>query len=118
MSSPSDLVPNADTAAEIVWDFVRGVPPGHVVTYGQIADMVAEVRVTARQVGGIMMTCPPDVPWHRVIGSGGFLPIAKRSPELAMKQRELLTAEGVGLLSPQRVDLNRFRWMSFVEDEL
>ena len=117
MSSPSDLDSTSDTAAEIVWDFVRGVPPGRVVTFGQIADMVTGVSVTARQVGGIMMTCPPDVPWHRVIGSGGFLPIGKRAPELALQQRDLLIAEGVGFKSPQRVDVNRFRWMSFVEED-
>ena len=37
--------------AEAVYAFVRTVPRGKVVTYGQVADMVEGVSLTARQVG-------------------------------------------------------------------
>ena len=116
MSSPFSPGSSSDSSAEIVWEFVRGIPKGYVVTYGQIAEMVVDVRVTARQVGGIMQTCPPDVPWQRVIGAGGFLPIAKRSPELARDQRVLLENEGISFLSSARIDLAKHRWLgSLVE---
>lgn len=95
---------------EAVYAVVRTVPPGTVVTYGQVADMVAAVAVTARQVGGIMNVSPPDVPWQRVVGAGGHLPIGKRSPLLAGKQRSLLEQEGVEFLPSGCVDMSRFQW--------
>jgi methylated-DNA-protein-cysteine methyltransferase related protein len=80
---------------EPVYAFVRTVPPGKVVTYGQVADCLTAVRLTARQVGTAMRYAPPDVPWQRVVGAGGRLPIAKLSPEAKVRQRDLLLAEGV-----------------------
>ena len=86
---------------------VRRVPAGSVATYGQIADDVRTVRVTARQVGAALRYAPADVPWQRIVGSGGRLPIAKRSPELYILQRRLLAEEGVRFLvrRPDTVDM-------------
>ena len=97
--------------AEAVYAVVRTVPPGRVVTYGQVAGLVEGVAVTARQVGGIMNVSPPDVPWQRVVGAGGHLPIGKRSPALKSRQRELLESEGVAFLPNGCVDMSRFQWM-------
>lgn len=98
---------------ESVYAFVRAVPPGKVVTYGQVAGMLEDVSLTARQVGAAMRTVPPDVPWQRVVGAGGLLPIAKRSLELKSRQRELLEQEGVVFLpgESERVDMRRSQWM-------
>src|ERR1043166_5327849 len=90
-------VEDRDTS-EAVYAWVRSIPPGKVVTYGQVADMVEGVTLTARQVGGIMSFAPSDVPWQRVVGAGGRLPIVKRSPELKARQRRLLEEEGVVFL--------------------
>jgi len=95
--------------AEAVYAFVRAVPAGRVVTYGQVAGMVEGVALTPRQVGGIMHTTPEDVPWHRVVGAGGRLPIGKRATELQMNQRHLLVAEGVLFLENDRIDMERFQ---------
>ena len=97
---------------EPIYAFVRAIPPGLVVTYGQVAGSLREVSVTARGVGRVMQSVPPDVPWQRVVGAGGHLPIGKRSPELKMLQRKLLEAEGVGFRSEtdDRVDMSRFQW--------
>ena len=84
-----------DVCFTAVWQLVRSVPFGRVVTYGQLAQTVTIARLTPRQVGGIMRQAPSDVPWHRVVGAGGRLPIARRSPELRAEQRALLLAEGV-----------------------
>jgi methylated-DNA-protein-cysteine methyltransferase-like protein len=97
--------------AEAVYAFVRSVPPGKVVTYGQVAALVEGVSVTARQVGGILNVCPPGVPWQRVVGAGGHLPIGKRSPGLKSRQQELLESEGVAFLPNGCVDMTRFQWM-------
>jgi len=90
-----------------VYAAVRAVPPGCVATYGQVADMVEGYRLTARQVGTALRWAPRDVPWQRVVGAGGRLPIAKRSPELQSLQRNLLRGEGVRFVgsAEDRVDM-------------
>src|SRR5947208_1776691 len=100
-------------SSEAVYAFVRSVPPGRVVTYGQVAGEVTGVALTARQVGGIMSFAPQDVPWQRVVGAGGRLPIAKRSPELKRKQRQLLEEEGVVFKAEDSdcVDMPRSQWL-------
>ena len=98
---------------EPVYAFVRTVPAGKVVTYGQVADSVRGVALTARQVGAAMFVAPKDVPWQRVVGAGGTLPISKRSSEMAMLQRRLLEQEGVVFLPNDldRIDMSRCQWL-------
>ncbi len=98
---------------EPVYAFVRTVPSGKVVTYGQVAGMVEGVSLTARQVGTAMRFAPKDVPWQRVVGAGGMLPIAKRSPEMKSRQRELLEREGVIFLPGvnERIEMRKYQWM-------
>ena len=97
-----------------VWQLVRQIPRGRVVTYGQIAFMLTppegvesnSYRTFApRWVGGAMAACPNDVPWQRVINAQGK--ISHRSGSL--KQRELLEAEEVEFVK-DRVDLKKFGW--------
>lgn len=104
---------------ESVYTFVRSVPVGKVVTYGQVAGMLADVSLTARQVGTAMRTVPDGVPWQRVVGAGGLLPIAKRSLELKSRQRDLLERESVVFLSgdKERVDMRKSQWMPPVEEQ-
>jgi methylated-DNA-protein-cysteine methyltransferase-like protein len=92
---------------EAVYKAVRAIPCGKVATYGQIADSVTGVSITARQVGTAMRFAPKDVPWQRVVGAGGRLPIARRSPELKLLQARLLEQEGVIFLPPDsdRIDM-------------
>jgi methylated-DNA-protein-cysteine methyltransferase-like protein len=115
-SAPSETAaPEADLLALYapVYDVVRAIPPGKVMTYGQVADAVTSISVTARQVGTALRYIPDDVPWQRVVGAGGHLPIAKRSPEAKLLQRRLLTQEGATFLErdPDRVDMPRSQWL-------
>jgi methylated-DNA-protein-cysteine methyltransferase related protein len=96
-------VDRADAVRECVFAAVRSVPSGRVATYGQIADFVRGASVTARQVGGALCYAPSDVPWHRVVGAGGHLPIGKRSHDLMVLQRRLLAAEGVKFVGERNV---------------
>ena len=98
--------------AEAVYEFVRSVPRGKVVTYGQVADLVEGVSLTARQVGQIMNAATQDVPWQRVVGAGGHLPIGKRSPLLKTEQQRLLEAEGVAFRKDHCVDMASAQWMN------
>ncbi len=95
-----------------VYAVVRSIPAGKVMTYGQVADAAPGVSVTARQVGAALRWVPDGVPWQRVVGAGGHLPIAKRSPDAQQRQRQLLMGEGVAFLvrDANRVDMPRSQW--------
>ena len=77
-----------DAQVEQVRDLVASIPPGRVVTYGDIA-CAAELS-SPRIVAWIMRTDSEDLPWHRVITASG-----RPAPHLAERQLELLRAEGV-----------------------
>ena len=98
---------------EAVYDFVRGVPAGRVVTYGLVASSISRIRLTARMVGSAMRWSPQDVPWHRVVGSDGSLRTGKISAELMLRQAELLRSEGIDVRgdSSARVSLDRCLWI-------
>ncbi|WP_062984415.1 MGMT family protein [Nocardia anaemiae] len=91
-----------DAEVERVRALVATVPPGRVVTYGDIA--AAAGLSTPRTVGWIMRTDSADLPWHRVIGAGG-----KPAAHLADRQLRLLAAEGVPIREG-RVDLRAARF--------
>lgn len=97
---------------EPVYTFVRTVPRGQVVTYGQVAACIQGVSLTPRQVGTAMRYAPQDVPWQRVVGANGYLPIGKRSTQMQMQQRRLLEQEGVTFLEKdaERIDMIHCQW--------
>ena len=78
-----------------VYHLVRQVPPGRVVTYGQVARALGEPH-TARTVGWAMRFCPDDIPWWRVVGAQGRILTASR-PQGTNHQQVLLAREGVML---------------------
>jgi methylated-DNA-protein-cysteine methyltransferase-like protein len=84
----------------MVYTYVAQIPPASVCTYGEIADYLG---LPARMVGSAMRVCPPDLPWHRVVASGGRIATARRSPELAQQQLQMLVDEGVTVRNPRVV---------------
>ena len=85
------------------------VPPGKVVSYGQLAALAGLGRA-ARWVGRTLSQLPAAsaLPWHRVIAADGRLSLPPGSPSGA-EQRARLRAEGV-LLAQDRVDIRRHGW--------
>jgi methylated-DNA-protein-cysteine methyltransferase-like protein len=91
-----------------VYKLVRQVPPGKVMTYGQIAIILGQ-GYTPRTVGFVMHGADEaNTPWHRVINSQGrcstggvVLP--------ADKQQLMLEAEGVKFKNG-KCDLEKFLW--------
>lgn len=78
-----------------VYQVVRTIPRGKVLTYGQIATLVGTPYM-ARQVGWAMHGCPKGLQWQRVVGAGGKLLINSISKSGgALLQRQLLESEGV-----------------------
>ena len=62
-----------------VWEILRQIPYGRVMTYGEIADRMAArtglQRMSAQAVGGAVGHNPISIliPCHRVVGSNGSL---------------------------------------------
>ena len=91
---------------EAVLSLVERIPPGWVMSYGAIADYLADRsgRASARQVGSIMARYGGGVPWHRVVNAAGRLP-----PGHETEARARLRAEGVPLRGAG-VDMRAAAW--------
>ena len=109
--------PDPKSFALQVWALARQVPPGKVVTYGQLAAwMLPPPGVTAedykvsgsRWVGVAMSRCPGDVPWQRVVNAQGRISLPKEHG--GERQRQMLEAEGIIFDSRERIDLKHFGW--------
>jgi methylated-DNA-protein-cysteine methyltransferase related protein len=92
---------------DAVYKLVKGIPRGHVTTYGELARKL-KFRGGARAVGYAMAACPSGrgIPWHRVVGAGGRLII--REPYGSL-QRRMLETEGVNI-EGARIDMKRYAW--------
>ena len=94
---------------ERVYAIVRDIPPGKVMTYGQIAMILGE-GYTARTVGYVMGGADSEsVPWQRVINSQGKCSTGRLTIPLNLQQ-ELLEAEGVVFSERGKCDLRQFQW--------
>ena len=98
------------TFAESVYETVKQVPAGKVVTYAQVALMSGHVGA-ARAVGNALHVNPyfGVVPCHRVVNAAGRL-----APDFAFggmdAQRNMLIAEGVEVSDDGVVDLEKYQW--------
>lgn len=111
-----ELPPSARTLFyDQVWRIVRQVPPGVVATYGQVATLIPPppgvnpdeyAAHRARWAGNAMASCPPAVPWQRVVNAQGKIS-ARQGAE---RQRRLLEAEGILFDAKERIDLKKFGW--------
>lgn len=100
---------------ERVYDIVRRIPRGRVMTYGQIANMLGE-GYTPRTVGYVMHASEDEnVPWQRVINSQGACSTGRIILPTDMQQR-MLEAEGIKFDARGRCDLDEYRCLIDVED--
>lgn len=83
---------------EAVLDLVATIPAGRVMTYGTIAEVVADAlgRGGPRQVGHVLARAGSDVPWWRVVNAGGHPPVALRTRALAALRAEGCPLDGDG----------------------
>lgn len=95
---------------EKVYAFLRTVPAGKVVTYGQIAAHLGNPRL-ARFVGNALHhnPAPETIPCHRVVDRNGRV-AAHFAFGGGAAQRRLLESEGIVFESDGRVDLRRYGW--------
>jgi methylated-DNA-protein-cysteine methyltransferase-like protein len=85
---------------------VERIPPGRVMSYGAIAELLADRsgRSSARLVGTIMARYGGTVPWYRVVNSSGRFP-----PGHEVEARRRLLAEGA-VLNGDRADMAACAW--------
>ena len=97
MDEISDLVSD-------ILDVVDSIPPGRVMTYGDIAAFLG--RGGPRQVGSTMASWGGSVAWWRVLKADGSPPPGPGAAALACYR-----SEGTPLRSDgARVDLRQARW--------
>ena len=94
---------------ERVYEIVRGIPRGRVMTYGQIAMILGE-GYTARTVGYVMHGADAEkVPWQRVINSQGKCSTGRLTIPVNLQQ-DMLEQEGVVFSQKGKCDLGKFQW--------
>lgn len=91
---------------EAVLALVEQIPPGRVMSYGAIADALADVsgRNSPRRVGTIMARYGGGVPWHRVVTADGRVPLCHEA-----RASRLLAAEGTPMRG-DKVDMAAAAW--------
>ena len=95
-------MPESPGFAERVLDCVESIPPGRVMTYGDVAEYCG--MRAPRAVGRVLSMDGGTVPWHRVLRANGSL-----AEQLYDEQRQRLLSEGVRFIG-DKVDLANFRW--------
>jgi methylated-DNA-protein-cysteine methyltransferase-like protein len=100
--------------AKNVWKVVSEIPPGHVLTYGEVARLSGMPRY-ARRVGQAMRWAPRKLalPWHRVINAQGRISFPEDSRGFR-RQKELLEGEGVVFVNG-KVNLERYGYRGAVD---
>jgi len=94
---------------ERVYEIVREIPAGRVMTYGQIAEILGE-GYTPRTIGFVMHAADTQkIPWQRVINSQGACSTGKMTLPVNLQQK-MLEDEGVEFNEKGRCDLKIYLW--------
>lgn len=98
---------------EKVINFIRAVPKGKVVSYGQVAAACGKPK-GAREVGRILRNLDIDgnyaAPWWRVINQKGEISIKGNWTASKELQAELLRKEEVKVSQDLTIDMERYRY--------
>lgn len=91
-----------------VIEIIKHIPPGKVMTYGQIGQLAGSPR-GARQVVRILHSSSKkyNLPWHRVINAKGEIGLKQEG--LASEQVLLLKSEGIEMTHQGKIDLDVYR---------
>jgi alkylated DNA nucleotide flippase Atl1 len=91
-----------------VLDVAESIPPGKVMSYGDIAEYVGQGG--PRQVGRVMALWGGGVPWWRVVHADGSLLSGHEREALAHYQREKTPMRRGSDGAATRLDMRRARW--------
>jgi methylated-DNA-protein-cysteine methyltransferase related protein len=101
-------IANDKNYRERVYELVRQIPKGRVMTYGQIARLLGEAY-TARTVGYVLHGSGDDVPWQRVINAQGKCSTGRLTIPINLQQ-EILESEGVEFSASGKCSLEKYLW--------
>jgi alkylated DNA nucleotide flippase Atl1 len=94
---------------EAVLSLVERIPPGRVMTYGLIAEIIDSGG--PRQVGRVLALDGGGVPWWRVVRADGSLPESHQREAVARYRAEATPLRGsVTDAATLRVDLTKAVW--------
>ena len=103
-----------------VYEIVKGIPRGRVLTYGLISNML-EKRLSAQGVGWALRALSNDksdkkyhsgnVPWHRVVNSTGGVSTSRNTDMPPDLQQTLLEAEGVKFDREGKMELPQYLFL-------
>lgn len=92
-----------------VYKLVRRIPSGHVMTYGQIAEILGE-GYTPRTIGFVMHGSDDETPWHRVVNAQGGCSTGRVVVPYD-KQQRMLEDEGVHFNKSGKCSLQTYLWI-------
>lgn len=104
---PGPTLPHNEFA-ENVLDIVQSIPPGRVMTYGDIAAVLGSRA--ARMVGQVMSHSDGDVPWWRVVRAGGHPPLCHDARALEHYEAEGTPLKPSTVEAGYRIDYKVARW--------
>ncbi|WP_285830271.1 MGMT family protein [Streptomyces meridianus] len=103
--------PELPAYAERVLDVTDTIPPGRVMTYGDVAEWLGEGG--PRQVGRVMALYGGSAPWWRVVRADGVLLPGHEQRALAHYRREGTPLRGASAAAAghiPRIDMALARW--------
>lgn len=96
--------------AEKVLGVVEEIPPGRVMSYGDIAEYLGTGG--PRQVGRVLALWGGGVAWWRVLHADGTFLAGHEREALARYAEEGTPLRRAGSGAPTRVDMRRARWLA------
>jgi methylated-DNA-protein-cysteine methyltransferase-like protein len=107
---------SADRWREAFYLCLASIPAGHVVSYGQLAEL-AGAKGAARWAARTLSQLPDGtaLPWHRVITASGRPGLSPDCPA-GEEQRQRLQEEGV-VLTNDRVNMRLHGWHPTLSSE-
>ena len=94
--------------ASRVLDIAESIPPGRVMSYGDVAEYLGEGG--PRQVGRVMALWGGGVPWWRVVHSDGSLLAGHEREALRNYRREGTPLRFGADGKPSRLNMRQARW--------
>lgn len=110
-ATPHPEPPQPPAYAERVLDVTERIPPGRVLTYGDIAEWLGEGG--PRQVGRVMALYGAAVPWWRVVRADGALLPGHEQRAMRRYREEGTPLREAGPAADghiPRIDMRRARW--------
>jgi methylated-DNA-protein-cysteine methyltransferase related protein len=106
-------ISNRSSKYQQIYDVVRKIPSGKVLTYGQVAEL-AGLYGKARLVGYALfrIKISSDIPWQRVVNAKGEISYSIARCGGDYLQKTLLEQEGIEFKRDNRIDLKIYQWRS------